>query len=302
MQQKVLVLGSSGLLGWHCVQEANKRGFQCVGTYNSIVPQNTLGKNLFIKFNVDKVEECLKNYILEHNPSIVINTIANINLSDCEENLDLARTLNSNFVKKLVSVLEEQDFKPHLIHISTDSVYGNHISGDEQAWHEDSSKNPLSNYAKTKLESEELANQYGGNTTILRTAFYGKNTFHELKGLFNWVLNGAEKEINGWTNVFFSPVSALTLAKVIFDCYENSIVGTFNVGSPNGCSKYEFLKQSCHYLDNNKIVNKMKHCSKENDIRPIDTRLNSERLMELLPGRLKPWKHDLYEYILYINI
>lgn len=299
MPKKVLILGASGLLGWHCVQQLNSRGFHVIGTYNSVNPNqfDSDSNNRFIKFDSADFESEFLEVLKQWKPVAIVNTIANINLSHCEENIESAKEINTNLVKKLIETLESQGANEHFIQISTDSVYGNQKNLESKKWQEADEKKPLSVYAKTKLEAEEFVQSYSGNKTVLRTAFYGKNNFHKEKGLFNWMLNGQETEINGWANVYFSPVSAYTLAQVVSDCIESKIDGTYNVGCTDGCSKYEFIAYTCELLGNNKNVKQVVQEQNENDIRPMDTRLDSTKLKELLPNRFCDWKEDLSKYI-----
>jgi dTDP-4-dehydrorhamnose reductase len=106
--------------------------------------------------------------------------------------------------------------KSHLIHISTDSVYGNNGNKLEMMpWKETDQLNPLSVYAQSKLDGERELEINQGPYIILRTAFYGINSY-STKSLLWWIIDNARnsRTMEGWENIFFSPISAWSLVRI----------------------------------------------------------------------------------------
>jgi len=292
----VLVLGGSGLLGYHCYQGL-KNNYNVIMTYNK--------HNLDIVnceyFDVFSGEEALLKLLNKHRPDVIINNIAYVTVEGCESNPILAEKLNSDFVSTLVTSLKKAELEnSHLIHISSDSVYGLQSKGLNQAWVETDSVNPISIYSKTKLAGERFASQHFGNVSILRVAFYGINPklLHE-SGLLGFILSNAVvgKMLDGWTNVYFTPISASSLVSVMDVMIKNNTTGIYNVGSTDSCNKYDFVEAVCSHLDLTTTINKtISNPFNEKVIRPDFTVLNSEKLSVDLSLTFS-WQKDLDEYL-----
>jgi len=290
----ILVLGGSGLLGAHCYYFMKDK-YKVISTYHSINPMFPGA----IKFNALNSVLDLDQLLEKTKPDIIINTIAFVTVDGCEENPSLAKKLNVKFVTSLVMSMEKNGLKnTHLIHISSDSVYGNYIGQKNHTWVETDALNPLSVYAKTKLQSESEANKHKGPVLVLRTAFYGVNP-NSKKGLLWWVINNAKEgnEMDAWDNIYFSPVSAIQLVKMIDYLLNKNIMGIFNVGSLDGCSKFNFVSYVCENLGLKPKINRVinKNIEKK-DIRPNNSMLCSDKLYEVLPWSVY-WSEDLIFYM-----
>jgi len=255
-KETVLILGGSGLLGYHC-NKIFESSYNVISCWSSHPTDAQHSEQIDVLKNNRKIYTLLEKY----KPEIIINTIGYVTVDGCENNTDVAKSLNSTFVNILVDAIHESDLiKSHLIQISTDSVYGNNKSKlNINPWKESDSLSPLSVYAKTKLDGENEAKKHVGPYSILRTAFYGINPY-STKSLLWWIINKAQNgdPIDGWENIFFSPISARTLAETIKNMVQNKIVGVYNVGSVDGCNKYDFVDAVCSNLNITVELNKVR--------------------------------------------
>lgn len=288
----VLLLGGSGLLGFHC-NEVLASKYRVVATWcHHPVEQ---GGNE--RFDALADPEALRELLERTAPALVINTVAYVTVDGCESNPEMAQRLNVDFVRDLVAAMRDVGAgSSHLIHISSDSVYGQ--SDDNRPWGEDDTKRPLSVYARTKLESEMAALLHIGPVSVLRTAFYGINP-HSSVSLLWWIIDKARNSVpmDGWENIFFSPVSARRLALGIGELFEREVSGVFNAGSLDFCTKHDFVGAVCRYLGISATINRIRsQQGGGQQIRPEFSALDSGRLAAAIPWGIT-WREDLYAYL-----
>jgi dTDP-4-dehydrorhamnose reductase len=290
----ILVFGCSGLLGWHCYDFLRHK-YHVIGTYKN----NYLPNENSIKFNaldgiisIEKLLQCYK-------PDIIINALAFVTVDGCEKNPELATRLNVTFVRDLVTAMKRNGLSSsHLIQISSDSVYGQCKSGVNVPWSENDPVNPMSFYALTKLKSERESLNHQGNLSILRTAFYGVNP-NSKKSLLSWIIDNAVngREMDGWENVYFSPVSAFQLVSVINSLIEKSISGIYNVSSIDACNKFDFVDAVCKKMGLTPKINRVPYNqSNKQNIRPEYSALSSDKLSKVISWN-NQWRYDLEEYL-----
>ena len=165
-------------------------------------------------------------------PDIIINLIANTDVDDCEINISKAFSINCSVLENIVSSSKDS----YLIHISTDQIYsGNGPHVEEKA-------NPKNIYSITKYISEFIANKK--RSLILRTNFVGKS-YSEKSSFTDWVVkySEAKKQMYLFKDLFFSPVHTSFLSDVIIKALLDNKVGIYNLGSKNGITKANFIKQ-----------------------------------------------------------
>jgi len=290
----ILVFGGSGLLGVHCHQVLNKN-YKVILTYKT----NQIFLDKAVSFNALDTSEILDNMLKEYQPDIIINALALVTVDGCESDPILAKKLNEGFVDNLVFSMEKNNLvKTHLIQISSDSVYGQTKSSSFRPWVETDPLNPLSVYASTKLNGEIAAQKHSGPVTVLRTAFYGINPF-STKSLLWWIMDNAKKgnEMEGWENIFFSPISATSLVKIISKIINKSVTGCFNIGSTNSCNKFDFVEAVCDLIGHSTKVKRTTQSPFDRfQIRPEYTVLDVSKLSKIIPIQLD-WRDDLSDYI-----
>lgn len=292
---RVLVLGASGLLGYHCVQGLQK-SYEVLGTVRSYEPE----LETEVYFDIESGGSALREILESFRPDAIINTIALVTVDGCQTESDKAYQLNVDFVTQLVDTINAVGLTScHLIQISSDSVYGRLPEPyNDQPWREDAPINPLSVYAKTKYLGELEALKHTGPVSIMRTAFYGINP-NSQKSLLWWIIDNASqgREMDGWENIYFNPLSAMDLVDVISEMLLQEVTGVFNVGSIDACNKYDFVESVCIALDIKTKLNRVS--SNYNDmsnIRPHYSVLDVNHLYETLSWR-RSWRDSLLAYL-----
>lgn len=219
---KILIIGGTGMLGHIVSLYFKEKGY-------TIITTGLKGKNKDYEYdaynNMEYIEEILK---IEH-PQIVINCSGILNKA-AEDNKCMAIKVNSLLPHYLDKLSQEYNFK--FIQISTDCVF----DGKKGDYKEKDYKDAISFYGKTKALGEIENNQ---NLT-LRTSIIGPDINKYGIGLFNWFMNQSN-DIEGYSNVFWSGVTTLQLAKNIEDAILANLVGLYHVVNNSKISKYELL-------------------------------------------------------------
>ena len=259
MKRKILITGGSGLLGRNIGKIINKNNVIC----------STLNKTKFseeniklIKINFSKKND-IKNKIELIQPDLIIHTLGNTNVENCEYNKSEAHKVNVKFVKNLSEVCKKKNLK--IIYISSDHLF----DGKNSFYSETSKVKPLNYYAKTKVLAERIVAKASKKNLIIRCNFFGHG-FEYRKSFSDKILTSLnnKRKIKLFHDVYFSPIEIKNLIKILEKLIEKKVVGTFNISSNESISKYQFGLLLCKSfgLDKNLIepiqVNTIKHLVK----------------------------------------
>jgi len=249
--QKILITGSNGLLGQKLVYKLiNKANVTCIATArgeNRLVNKNGYEYAQLDITNYDNVKEVFTKYM----PDVIINTAAMTNVDACESDRDGALLLNATSVKNQVNVLEElkkqnPHYKPHFIHLSTDFIFdGTHGPLDENE-----KPNPLSYYAETKLEAENIVTASTLDWAIARTVLvYGIVDNMSRSNIVLWVKQNLEqgKTINVVDDQFRTPTLAEDLADGCILIAEKHAKGIYNISGKDFLSILELAHLVADY-------------------------------------------------------
>ncbi len=254
MRLKVLVLGSTGLIGhqvFNHLFKTDKYDLYNI-TYRKKLNDDTI---LCDVRNQDKFVSLVKSI----SPDIIINCIG-ILIQGANLDPESAIFINAYFPHRLMSIADELNSK--LIHISTDCVF----SGEKEIpYTEKDFKDGKDTYAKTKGLGE-IVNE---NHLTLRTSVIGPELKTDGEELFHWFMYQSGK-INGFTNVIWSGVTTLVLAKVVEWAIENKITGLYHVTNNKSIDKYSLLNLIKKYTKKNISIIPVE--SKKSNKSFIDTR------------------------------
>lgn len=225
---KVLLFGSTGMLGQALTIELKKRAID----FYTASRENADFKVDFM--NKDSIEAVLYKV----KPDVIINTIANINLQECENNPSIAYMVNA----RSVSILAEYSLKynKYLIQISTDHYYLN----DNNEHHDELYPIRLVNeYARTKYAGECFALS-ASKSLIIRTNIVGYRNKINHPTFIEWVIKSLNNKapITLFNDFFTSSISVTQLSVILCDLLEKNAYGIFNIASKDVFSKEEFVK------------------------------------------------------------
>ncbi len=228
---KILVTGASGLLGLNL-------SLQMVGTYTIVgVDRNKLSGTPFEIVKADLLEPGACSRLIEQvHPDAVIHTAAIANLDACESDPETARLLNAEFPGQLAELCAKRGVR--LIHISTDAVFD---GTQDSVYTEDDSPNPLSIYARTKLDGEKAVLSVNADAIVARVNFFGWSLSGE-RSLSEFFVNhlSSGNQCDGFTDVWFCPLFVGDLADALGRMLDRNLSGLYHVVGSEALTKYDF--------------------------------------------------------------
>ena len=229
---RLLVTGASGLLGLNLSLVAAGQGHQVTGLTFS----HTLAGIPFEHARVNLLDrEANLGIIAKAKPEAIIHCAALADLNAAEKDPGLARQLNRDAAGELAGASSRWGIP--FIHISTDAVF----DGTSGGYREGDPVNPLSVYARTKLEGEQAVREAHPNAIVARVVFFGWSITGK-RSLSEFFFNNlrAEKKIKGFTDVQFCPLYTEDLAEILLEMLAARLSGLYHVVSPEHMSKYDF--------------------------------------------------------------
>jgi dTDP-4-dehydrorhamnose reductase len=238
--KRLLVIGSTGLVGSKVAEKAGAYGYEAYGTQNARKSSYPRSRNLDI---TDL--SAVMSLVHEIKPVAIVNTAALHNVDYCENHKDEAERVNVKGVKNLAEAASRHEAR--LIHLSTDYVF----DGRTGQYHEFDKPNPLSYYALTKLEAEQAASKTASFAVARPSVIFGWNKL-EAKGTpsssgktINFAMYLLDKlakreAIRAVTDQFSSPTFADNLADAILKLVEYQKNGIFHTAGRSCISRYDF--------------------------------------------------------------
>ena len=242
---RLLIVGSSGLVGSKIASLAHAYEFETHNTHNtmpSLLPNST-------KLDITDLEATLA-LVAKIRPCAIINVAALTNVDYCETHKEEANRVNVGGPKNLAEAAQQN--RSRLVHVSTDSVF----DGTRGRYTEDDTPNPINYYSKTKLESETVVAQLSSYAIARPSVVYG---WHVRVG---GTLSGSTKAMNFAMFVLDklgknelvrairdqcnSPTLADNLAHALLRLARVTENGIFHTAGRSCLSRYEFALMLAH--------------------------------------------------------
>jgi dTDP-4-dehydrorhamnose reductase len=244
--KKMLITGVSGLLGSNLAYYFREK-YDILGVYNA---HRVAIKGIHTeKCDLDKSEN-IKKTLSDFEPNVIIHCASLANVDECEIEKKKAKKINVVATKDIIDEMLDKDV--NIIYISSDSVY----SGEKGNSAEDD-VDPQNYYGLSKYEGEKEVLRHG-KSLVLRTNFFGRNIQKNKNSLAEWILKElkAGKTINGFKDAYFSVIYIMEFARIIDAAIEKELVGVYNCGSRDSCSKFEFAKKIADFflMNQKKII------------------------------------------------
>ncbi len=287
---RLLVTGVSGLLGVNLAWEALLAGHSVIGTARARALQGAP----FPVITADLTDPAALDMVWQQaRPEAVIHTAALANLEACEERPDLAQRLNAE-VPGIIAARARRAGVP-LVHISTDAVFDG-LNGD---YTEDDTPRPLSTYARTKLAGERAVAAAYPQALIARVNFFGWSLSGR-RSLAEWFLHNLQNNqpMNGFTDVFFCPLLANHLARLLLEALTRGLSGLYHFTSPACLSKFTFGVAIARRFGLNHTLIRPSTLAEAGLTarRAHNLTLRSEKLFAALGHPLPTWEDGLEEF------
>ncbi|MFJ9463539.1 dTDP-4-dehydrorhamnose reductase family protein [Viridibacillus arvi] len=240
---KVFLIGSTGMLGQAIHDIFRDNGFSIVTCSRS----NS-------HFNIDLMHESEKLIALieKEKPNIIINTVAMIDLLECENSPEKAYILNGRLPGQIANICRKT--KSYFIQISTDHYY---IDDDKLQHDEENPIYLINEYARTKFIGETLSLNYK-KSLVVRTNIIGFRNKKNSPTFIEWVFSTLEKneEINAFEDFYTSSIDVYHFSYILMELIEKQVTGLINLASKNVLSKYEFILAIAKRLEKEHLVKK----------------------------------------------
>lgn len=241
---KILITGNYGYLGTaickKIVQDQRFSSNYVLGIDNLYFEQNPVKyNNIFFKYaDIINTEDIRKN--VQH-ADIIIHCAALVGAPLCEKLGEFATEVNYNAVERMVKLLSPNQ---RILFFNSNSAYG---TGGKEHLTEDSPMNPLSRYARDKLEAEKIILDHSNSVSFRLATLMGKSDRQRLDLLVNNLAYRCyfDKKID-----LFEPYvrrnycNVDDVAQIVLNFCHNKYTGIFNLGNDSeNCTKEELVNK-----------------------------------------------------------
>jgi len=225
--KKILVFGSSGMLGDYFCNMLEQKGYEVI-------------RNDKASGGIDITDEQqVRDLVFETNPEYVINCAAFTNVDLAEKERELAFSVNAKAPKYMAKISKELEIP--FIHVSTDYIFGE--NKEEGYTEEYKNFKPLSVYGESKLKGELNVLEENLNSYIFRTSWlFGPNA----KNFVNKITELAKERphLNVVTDEVGCPTYVRDLSEGMLLAIDQKIEpGIYHVCSSDHLSRNEFAKE-----------------------------------------------------------
>jgi dTDP-4-dehydrorhamnose reductase len=218
----VWVTGAGGLIGGECVRVGNELKGPTAGVATGLC-----------RADLDLTDfDAVERRFSQERPSAVIHCAAMSKSPACQRDPGAARLNNVEVTRHLVSVAAGVPF----VFFSTDLVF----DGRKGLYGESDAVNPLSVYAETKVEAEEIVRRHPRHTIVRTSLNFGATPAGT--GAFNEEMLAAWKAgrtLDLFVDEYRSPIAAFETARFVWALLLWGHHGVFHVAGGERLSRFE---------------------------------------------------------------
>ena len=267
-----LVIGASGLVGWHLYQELTKRNEPTSGTYNQLCLDGMQ------KLDIRSLRE-VKEIIGGIKPSIIFLPAAIANVDLCELKPNFTSLTNITGAKYLIECAKQ--YNAFLIYFSSDYIF----KGEAGPYQESDTPEPICEYGRQKLIVENMVTHNLEEFLIIRTTIvYGWE--HQKK---NFVYQLVHKLRSGQPisvpyDQIGTPTFVNDLARAVVDLALSKQKGVLHIAGSSRLNRYEFALSIARIFNLNDTLIKPVSTSELNTTvkRPLSVGLRSTKASNIL--------------------
>jgi dTDP-4-dehydrorhamnose reductase len=272
---KIFISGASGLVGGNCFSYFTQQGATVLGTYFSFaLPQ-------FQFYNTLNIADPNNADIVAFAPDVIVHCGAMTHVDACETEVDESYNKTVVSTKKLIALAEQLNAR--LVYIGTDYVF----DGKQGPYYEHDTLNPLSVYAKHKLEAEQLVSQHSSKHLILRiTNVYGNEVRNKnfIARIIEQCNRNQKLTLTLPNDQYATPVNAYDVARAMWVLLNDNHSGVFHIASTDFMNRVDLALTVLKYYPH-----------AEYDLIPKTTaELNQPALRPLMGGLHKVKFQQLY--------
>lgn len=293
---KILITGSSGMLGHEISGVLSKNGIKTVGIDITGPDTRYPVSDTFYLVNISDAGQ-VKTVFNKERPDAVIHAAAWADVDGCQIDPLKAHKINVDGTVNIVEAAVKNSAK--LVFISTDFVFDGKSSSPYTELDE---CGPLGEYAKTKWEGEKVVRDFLKNHAIVRTSWLfgpgGKNFVDTIiaKARENRTLHVVRDQTG-------SPTYTKDLANGILKLIEQGINGqeTYHFCNWGQCSWFEFAVKIKSLVPEMKdvVIEPVSSLDLGRPApRPAFSVMNTDKFRKYTGMSLRKWEEALGEYLL----
>lgn len=278
----ILVTGSNGQLGFDVIKELQKRKLEYVGSVRS-------------DFDITSYDE-VEGYILNLKPECIIHCAAYTAVDKAEDEKEICYKINVLGTENIAKACKKVNAK--MIYISSDYVFDGSGNMPHQI---NEAANPLSVYGKSKYKGELKVKEYLDKYFIVRTSWvFGANGNNFVKTMLR--LGNERSSINVVSDQIGSPTYTVDLAKLLCDMALSEKYGTYHGTNEGFCSWAQFAEKIMKIANLDCKINYIKTEEyKTKAVRPLNSKLSKENILENGFEMLPCWESGLERYLSNLN-
>jgi dTDP-4-dehydrorhamnose reductase len=235
LTEKVLVIGSSGLLGSNLVTQLRNKGYVVITTYRSLGGNADPGE--FVDLSMPyTIEDAMRKW----SPDVVVHSAALTNVDYCELHPDEATMINAEGTRVISSLGAKTG--SFLVYVSTDYVF----DGQRGMYTERDDPSPINVYGKSKLQGESYLIEGRGRYAIVRpSVIYGSRPSSGKDNFALWLMDKLlhKEKIKVLTDQFVSPTLASNLAEMMCNVVESRGEGVLHLAGKERIDRYSFSRR-----------------------------------------------------------
>jgi dTDP-4-dehydrorhamnose reductase len=230
----ILVTGAGGMVGCHLRDQFAD---------DELIRTDLIGSADERPLDIRDRAQVMK-MIGETGPRLVLHMGAETDVDRCEREVDHAYT--SNLVGTLNVALACQEYDIDLVYVSTCAVFD---GGNPEPYTEFDTPNPLTVYAKSKLEGEKVVTSLLKRYYIVRAGwmFGGRARDKKFVGRIAQLCQ-TEKEIRAVNDKVGNPTYASDLLKTVRVLTDRKLYGLYHVVNAGTCSRYDVAVEVARFL------------------------------------------------------
>lgn len=244
---KVVVTGSSGLIGSALVPALVARGHEVLALYHGNEPQFRSPKVTTLRMDLRDAAQ-VERLVLDLFPDAIINCAAYASQEAVAADETAAEKINVSLPRQLAMLARHVGAR--FLHLSTDMVF----DGSQEAPYRSTDKpNPLNLYGQMKLLAEREVLRYAAETcVVLRVTIVMGNSLCGKRGVHEKIiaaLAAGQPKVKLLTNEYRQPVSSSNVADVLTELLERpTLSGLFHWSGVDRLSRYEIGRRVLGYF------------------------------------------------------
>lgn len=242
---KILITGSNGLLGQKIVRQAQKKGITFLATSKGENRNSDCPTENYQSLDICKEDDIAKMFA-NFQPTHVIHTAAITNVDACELNPEECELVNVTATRYLFEAA--QNINAHFQLLSTDFIF----DGEKGNYKETDEPNPLSVYAKSKVDGEALLlkSDYKNHSIVRTIIVYGIGNNLSRNNIICWAKEalGKGQAMNIIDDQFRAPTWADDLAWACLRICELNKIGIYHISGPETLSIYTIVERVANYF------------------------------------------------------